>query len=837
MMISNRFLILTFCFITIFFNIAAISAVHEVTVERSEQEEEKMTIFYDHNGLAELVHQGGKVSASGVYGVWLWAKDGAKVHLELADEKFSPTHTGAPPASPRMRGERGGGKLSWAKVGEVALEKDQEFKANIQIEGRHSYFDYRPEAVGQMVLSLNPQFNPALSFELMRTLGDSPGPVDDCRITEIRHGDMTYILPEYKTKEEWLAQAKEYRYHILVSNGLWPMPEKTPLNAKIFGKVEYEDYTIEKVYFESYPGFLVTGNLYRPKGKEGPFPGIANPHGHWSNGRLENSDGGSIPGRCINFAKQGIVAFAYDMVGYNDSTQVPHDFREDTAALWGINLMALQLWNSIRVVDFLQSLPDVDSERIGCTGASGGGTQTFMLMAVDDRVKVAAPVNMISAHFQGGCNCENAHNLRLDMYNVEIGAMMAPRPLLLISATGDWTANTPQVEYPDIRSIYKLFGAEDKVHSVQIDSPHNYNKDSREPVYAWFGKWFLGIDDPEKFKEQPFDIPPKGDMLVFQYVEHPFVPTKSGGRPEPEVDTKAVVNYIISSSEKRLNALKPKDQESLERFRETMEISLRHSLAAEYPMTDDIVVESMGATKRSNFTAERLLIRRKNKGDKIPAILYIPAELSEKATGTLIVHENGKAALVDAANVTPGDLVAGLLKQGQAVLAIDCFLTGEYNTPFAQTKRNEDVRYFTTFNRTDTALRVQDILTGLAYLKSRAEVSSINLVGLGKAGLWSLLARSLAQDVARIAVDVAEFDNDNDDLFVSELFVPSLRRAGDFRTAGALIAPAELFIHNTGSLFNTVWTTDVYKAIGAESKLVVQKEKATEAKMVEWLAE
>jgi len=818
-MMLSRFLLLTICFIMTFFNIA-ISAIHEVIAERSEQEEENMTIFYDHKGLAELAHQGGKVNASGRYNVWLWAKDGANVTLELADKKFSPTHTGTP-----LAGEKGGGKLSWTKMGEVALEKDKEFKANIQVEGRYSHFDYRPEAVGQMVLSLNPEFNPALSFELMRVLGDSLGPVDDRRITEIRHGDMTYTLPEYKTKEAWLAQAQEYRYHILVSNGLWPMPEKTPLNAKIFGKVEDEDYTIEKAYFESYPGFLVTGNLYRPKGKKGPFPGIANPHGHWGNGRLENIELGSIPARCINFAKQGMVAFAYDMVGYNDSTQVPHTFREDSAALWGINLMALQLWNSIRVVDFLQSLPDVDPDRIGCTGASGGGTQTFMLMAVDDRVKVAAPVNMISAHFQGGCNCENAHNLRLDMYNVEIGAMMAPRPLLLISATGDWTVNTPKVEYPDIRSIYKLFGAEDKVHSVQINAPHNYNKDSREPVYAWFGKWFWGIDDPENFKEQPFEIPPKEDMLVFQYVEHPF----------PEVDTKAVINYIIRASEKRLNALKPKDQASLERFREIMEISLRHSLAAEYPKTDDIVVESMGATKRPDFTVERLLLGRKNKGDKLPAMLYIPEKLSEKATGTLIVHENGKAALVDVANATPGALVAGLLEQGQVVLAIDCFLTGEYNSPFTQTKRNENVRHFTTFNRTDTAMRVQDILTGLAYLKSRTDISSSNLVGLGKAGLWSLLAKSLAPDVARTAVDVAEFDNDNDDLFVSELFVPSLRRAGDFRTAGALIAPSEMFIHNTGNTFNAGWTTDVYKVIGAESKLIVQKEKATEAKIVEWL--
>ena len=172
--------------------------------------------------------------------------------------------------------------------------------------------------------------------------------------------------------------------------------------------------------------------------------------------------------------------------------QIDHGYGGEREGLWGLSLMGLQLWNAIRSVDFLESLPDVDNNRIGCTGASGGGTQTFMLTAVDDRIKVSAPVNMISAHMQGGCLCENAPNLRLDTSNIEIGALMAPKPLLLVSATGDWTKDTPKVEYPAIRSIYAHFDAEDKVHEVQIDADHNYNKDSREAVYAWFGKWFSG---------------------------------------------------------------------------------------------------------------------------------------------------------------------------------------------------------------------------------------------------------------------------------------------------------------------------------------------------------
>jgi hypothetical protein len=271
--------------------------------------------------------------------------------------------------------------------------------------------------------------------------------------------------------------------------------EKEPLNPKIFGRIEQNGYSVEKVFFESYPGFFVTGNLYRPLGNEGPFPAVLCPHGHWGRGRLHSDNTGSVPGRCISLARQGHVVFSYDMVGYNDSTQVKHSFADE---LWGTSLMGLHLWNSIRSVDFISTLPDVDANRIACTGASGGGTQTFMLMAVDDRIKAAAPVCMISAHFQGGCECENAPLLRLDIYNVEIASLMAPRPLILVSATGDWTKNNPTVEYPDIRSVYELFGAGDRVASVQFNTGHNYNKDSREAVYAWFGKWMLGIPDAEK---------------------------------------------------------------------------------------------------------------------------------------------------------------------------------------------------------------------------------------------------------------------------------------------------------------------------------------------------
>ena len=258
----------------------------------------------------------------------------------------------------------------------------------------------------------------------------------------------TYTAPQFTSRAGWSLRAAHIRELVLASAGLVPMPDRTPLNANVLGDVTRSDYIVSKVYFESLPGFFVTGNLYRPVG-DGPFPAILSPHGHWAYGRLENSATASVPGRAINLARQGFVVFTYDMIGYNDSWQLEHRlFGGPREKLWGLSIAGLQLWNGIRSLDFLESLPYVQRDRIGATGASGGGTQVFLLAAVDQRVAVAAPVNMISLHMQGGCLCENQPGLRLDTNNVEIAATIAPRPLLMVSATGDWTSQHARARVP-----------------------------------------------------------------------------------------------------------------------------------------------------------------------------------------------------------------------------------------------------------------------------------------------------------------------------------------------------------------------------------------------------
>jgi 3-keto-disaccharide hydrolase len=356
----------------------------------------------------------------------------------------------------------------------------------------------------------------------------------------------TFKPTPYASIDQWKRRAAYLREHILASAGLLPMPEKTPLKPAVFGEVKRSDYTVSKVYFESLPGFFVTGNLYRPIG-DGPFPAIVSPHGHWTYGRLESTPLASVPGRAINLARQGFVVFTYDMIGYNDSRQLTHTFGGQREFMWGLSLAGLQLWNSIRALDFLESLPYVKKDALGATGASGGGTQTFLLAAVDDRVKAAAPVNMISLHMQGGCLCENEPNLRLDTNNVEIASTIAPRPLLMVSATGDWTKNTLEQEYPAVRSIYTLFNAPDQVSAVRFDAPHNYAQEAREAMYAFMARSLQGAPKEVKRPEKSFTPDPLADVLVFH------------GRalPEHAVTAAQLTDTWIASSKRQLEAASP----------------------------------------------------------------------------------------------------------------------------------------------------------------------------------------------------------------------------------------------------------------------------------------
>ncbi len=636
-------------------------------------------------------------------------------------------------------------------------------------------------------------------------------PTSDNR-REIRHLDLTYSLPEYKTKEAWLARAAELRKQILVSAGLWPMPDKLPIKATIFGKLDRGDHTIEKVYFESYPGFYVTGNLYRPKNSTGKLPAVLCPHGHWAYGRLENQPLHSGPARAISFARQGYVAFSYDMVGYNDSSAISHQFANHNStgveSLWGINLLGLQLWNSIRAVDFLLTLPEVDAERIACTGESGGGTQTFLLMAVDERIKLAAPVNMVSFIMQGGSLCENAPNLRVDTNNVELAALMAPRPMMMVSATGDWTKNTMTSEYPAVRSIYRLFGAEDKLTAIQIDAAHNYNQPSREAVYGWFAHWFLNRAETTPIKERNASIPSIPELLVFA----------NRARPENELNEAQLTQALIEQRKRQFESALPKTAAELASFKETFGTAFRFSLMVESPKPETIIASAPESQKNGTQTTTRLTLSRFGKNDRVELTSMQPAKSNGKTVLVLATAEDANRR---------DELMASFAAAGYTAATINLL-------PQSQTSEQaKKYRYFTTYNRSDAANQVQDMLTAIAHLKGKS--SRLSVVALGKAGALALLARGLT-NVDRMIVDAAQLDSSDDQQFLSHAPIPGIRRAGDFQTAVMLATLTPLLIHNTGGKFRTDSIAELYRRMGRAEDFKFSSPELGKQELLNWLS-
>ncbi len=622
---------------------------------------------------------------------------------------------------------------------------------------------------------------------------EGAAPSADARWSEIRNLNATYSLPPYADLGQWQARRAWLRDQARVSCGLWPMPQPAPVAAEVFGRVERDGYTVEKVLFASRPGLYVTGNLYRPLGTPGPHPAVLCPHGHWTRGRIEHSEECSAPGRAIGLARRGIVAFSYDMVGFLDSDRLPHAWDDPRLALWGVSAAGLQTLNSVRAVDFLCSLPDVDPTRIGVTGASGGGTQTFLLAAVDPRIAAAAPVNMVSAHFQGGCICENPPSLRVGTFNPELISIMAPKPVLLISCTGDWSADTPTVEGPMVRSIYSLYGEPEGVRWAREEAGHNYNRASRQHAYRFFHEAFFGTPDPAGGEEAPFE--PEPDEALRLWTDR-----------QPPADTADLAGLTESlvAGKRRLveGLLAPSPDERRETAR-SLRPAYDHALQVERPAPERLVVRECGRQGAPTWTARCHTIGRAGVGDAIPAVWFEPSDAP--ATGAvLLVSDQGKRTFLDGDGSGPGALARALLREGRAVLAIDPFGVGEAEAPAGRAERAAGTEYFTTYNRVDAAERVQDILTASAYLGgSRAERQEIGVVGLGAGGLWTTLALPYLPREWSAAADLAGFDRGDDGAFLRALPIPLLRQAGDLATALAEAGPERVMLWNAAPTMET----------------------------------
>ncbi len=558
-------------------------------------------------------------------------------------------------------------------------------------------------------------------------------PTVDSRNAVLHGPDTHFAGPSYQSVGQWEARRTYLQRRILSSAGLSPLPARTPLTPRLSRRFSSAAYTMDAVLLQTFPGYFVGGNLYQPVGWNGRRPVVLVPHGHWKHGRIENLKEYSVPALCIHLARQGYVVYSWDMAGYNDTRQTAHNFGGRAEALWSFNPLGLQLWNSMRALDFVLQLDQVDPKRVAVTGASGGGTQTFLLAAVDERVAFAAPVNMVSASMQGGDPCEEAPNLRLDSSNVEIAALMAPRPMLLISSTGDWTRNTPREEFPAIRGIYALYGHAAAVQNIHFKAKHNYNQASREAFYRWLAA---------QSRQRPLTAEQLSESAIPRVLPSDYLALHPAGPPA------GALNYTQLFREWKEAARRQTSRPDELRER------LQQVLETEWPKETAAAV-----------SGERFVVSRPARGDRVTGWW--------RAAGRppiVVVHPEGSGAARSHA------LVQQLLAMGESVVAIDPF-TESLNREM----REHFDRYFLSYNKSADAHRVQDILTVLSYVRETSGAQP-RLVGLGKAGLWCLFAAAVSPVSVDLAADLDAYQG-TDEEFEEALFVPGIQRAGGLRAA------------------------------------------------------
>jgi len=344
---------------------------------------------------------------------------------------------------------------------------------------------------------------------------------------------MKKFAAKWDDINSWEERGKIIKQGIIQGMKLEQMPViNDEFSPVIKNRRVMDGYIVENIAIESFPGFYITGNLYRPTRKQEKYAAVLCPHGHKKNKRFTDD----VQIRSAVLARMGAVVFAYDMVGFGESQQVTHDIP--------IALL-LQTWNSRRVLEYLLSRPDVDSNRVGMTGGSGGGTQTFILTAIDNRIKVSVPVVQVSAHFFGGCICESGMPIHKSDHhqtnNVEIAALCAPRPLLLISDGADWTRNTPRIEYPYIQKVYSLYNAEHKVENVHLPAEkHDYGYSKRTAAYN-----FLAHHLQLRISTIPYDNGYKEDFVTILLQDDLKIFNRDNPIPDNALKgNEAVIKYL-----------------------------------------------------------------------------------------------------------------------------------------------------------------------------------------------------------------------------------------------------------------------------------------------------
>jgi dienelactone hydrolase len=320
--------------------------------------------------------------------------------------------------------------------------------------------------------------------------------------------ELARLASKYHDKGSWEQRKAEIKPCLLEALKLSPMPPR-PNSKPIFTSIrQFDGYTVQNMALEVLPGVYINGSLYRPTKVKGKIPLILSPDGHWYQQRYRED----CQIRCATLARMGAMAFGYDLFAWGES-MLQFDYEDHRKSL----SMAVQTLDAIRLLDYFLTRKDVDPERVGISGGSGAGSHTVLVTAIDDRIKLSAPVVAISSYFYGGCPCESGLPIHLcagGTDNVELAAFAAPRPQLLVSDGGDWTAHTPLHDFPYLQNIYSYYGAKNKVENVHLpDEKHDFGVNKRKALYDFVARNFKM--DISAVDEKKVTIEKENAMKVF----------------------------------------------------------------------------------------------------------------------------------------------------------------------------------------------------------------------------------------------------------------------------------------------------------------------------------
>ena len=603
----------------------------------------------------------------------------------------------------------------------------------------------------------------------------------------------------YPNISAWEARRDFLRHQAMVAQGLWPMPEKTPLKAVVHGTIDRGDYTIEKVFFASMPGHYVSGNLYRPKLAQ-KMPVVLMPHGHWPEGRLmwrsdadakKEIDSGAertmeaahspLQANCVAVARMGCIVFHYDAVGSADSSKIPHrqGFTDADATLRLQSFMGLQTWNSIRALDFVLGLEGADETRVAVTGSSGGGTQTIALAAIDPRVTVSFPMVMVSMNMQGGCVCENAPLYRVLTNNVELACLFAPNPHGA-AAANDWTHDFLQRGLPEMKKIWGLYNSADNVEGEHVNFGHNHNLHSRLLQYRFLNKHLkLGKAEPIA-EEKPFEPVPPKELSVYD-AEHPM--------PADFADAATLRKTMTAASDAQIGKL----------------------AGGEYARTLRIALQAMVLNEKRDVWQMSLHSSTPHKNWNGRAVIWWDPKFVLPAAGPLnryvVYGPNEKPA-------TTAPTTATTRRRG------------DLNPPYPG-------GFVLGYNRSPLAEQVCALLDMIWQVRrSIPDVKSIDLVATGDGAPAALLARALAgDDIDRAIIDLGQFDFDRVEQDNDANMLPGARKYG------GIYAFVPLFHSGGQTLICNAREAGEIDLARKTPNVTIEIAPRTHEQMVEWLAE